>query len=470
MSEQSVLSPAAEKDAYRSESSNSRKLYERALKVMPGGNTRHSVALAPRPIYLSHGQGCMVVDAEGQERIDFINNFTSLIHGHAHPAVTEVVQRRIARGTAFGAPTSGEVELAELLVKRVPYIDKIRFCNSGTEAVMLTMRAARAFTGRPKIARFEGAYHGSSDFAHVSDNITAAHWGDSDAPASVIDPDVPPSVADEVVVMPWNNIEACRKLILQHGSQLAGVLVDPLPASIGMILPVPGFLEAIREETARRGVLLLADEVMSFRLAYDGAMTESGIYPDVVALAKIIGGGFPIGAVGGRADIMSAFDHTANLRVRHGGTFNANPVSMAAGVAAMKLMTRDVYARLNELGEYLRDRIRRVFRDREIDGEVCGRGSLFTGHLTPGPHLNYRCLVGPSGAKPVYTELCHQLLGQGILAVPRGIFGCLSTPMTEAEVDAYATALDRSLAALTQVGGTTGACPNALQASILDSL
>lgn len=448
MSESSVLSQVAQKVAYRSDGSNSRRLWERAKKVMPGGNTRHSATLSPAPIYLSHGQGFIVVDAEGEERLDFVNNFTSLIHGHAHPQVLAAAQARIALGTAFSGPTVHDVELAELLTERIPYLDQVRFCNSGTEAVMFTMRAARAFTGRPKIARFEGAYHGSSDFAHVSDSATAAHWGDPDEPATLIDSDLPASLANEIVVMPWNRIDACRKILQRHAQQLAGVLFDPLPASIGMIQPQPGFLEALREETARHGILLIADEVMTFRVAYDGACTQYGIQPDLVALAKIIGGGFPIGAVGGRKEVMAVFDHTAGPRVRQSGTFNANPVSMAAGVAALRLMTREAYDRLDNLGEYFRDRVRRVLRDRQIAGEVCGRGSLFTGILSPGPHSDYRTFATPAGTRPLHTELCHQLLANGILASARGIFGCLSTPMTEAEVDAYAEALNRSFIAL----------------------
>jgi glutamate-1-semialdehyde 2,1-aminomutase len=448
MSNQGVLSQTASKTAYRSESSHSYQLYQRALKVMPGGNTRHATALSPWPIYMSHGKGCRVTDVEGEERIDFLNNFTSLIHGHADPVVTRAAQERIAKGTSFHAPTGEDVELAELIADRVPYVETIRFCNSGTEAVMFLLRAARAFTGRPKIARFEGAYHGSSDFAQVSDGITSEKWGDPDAPASVLDPDVPPSVGDEIVVLPWNNIEASRRLIRRHANQLAGVILDPLPASIGMILPTQEFLEALREETARHGILLLSDEVMSFRVAYDGAMTESGIHPDLVSLAKIIGGGFAVGAVGGRADIMSVFDQGLGAKVRHSGTFNANPVTMAAGTAAMKLMTRDAYARLNALGDRLRDNLRRVLHDHHIEGEICGRGSLFTGHLRPGPYVNYRSLIGPSGAKPVYLQLCHNMLANGVTMTSRGIFGCLSTAMTEVEVDAYSDALDASLSAL----------------------
>jgi glutamate-1-semialdehyde 2,1-aminomutase len=440
--------PVVQNTIYRSGSSRSRALHERALRVMPSGNTRHSVSLPPYPVYVKSGQGCRVVDADDEERIDFLNNMTSLIHGHANERITRAVQGRVQMGTAFSGPTEEEVELAELIVDRVPYIDQIRFCNSGTEAVMFCIKAARAFTGRSKIARFEGAYHGSYDFAEVGGRPVAAQWGPPEAPASVVEQDAPPSVATEVVVLPWNNFEACRDLIRRNASSLAAVLVDPLPTSIGMIGPQEGFLELLREETEQAGVLLIADEVMSFRLAYDGAMRRYGIAPDLVSLAKMIGGGFPVGAVAGSKQVMSVFDNAAGVRVSHSGTFNANPVTMTAGLEAMKQMTSEAYDRLNSMGDYLRERLLHLFRDRCLDVQVCGQGSLFMGHLTNQVLTDYRSLVRPANSRRVYPDLCHQLLAHGILASNRGIFGCLSTPMTTAELDAYVDAVDRSFTAL----------------------
>lgn len=416
--------------------------------MMPGGNTRHSVSLSPYPAYVKSGQGCRVVDVDGEERIDFLNNMTSLIHGHANEQITRAVQGRIQMGTAFSGPTEEEVELAELIVDRVPYIDQIRFCNSGTEAVMFSIKAARAFTGRMKIARFEGAYHGSYDFAEVGGRPLAAKWGPPEAPASVAEQDAPPSVASEVIVLPWNNFDACRDLIRRNRGSLAAVMVDPLPTSIGMIAPEDGFLELLRDETEQAGVLLIADEVMSFRLAYDGAMRRYGINPDLVSLAKMIGGGFPVGAVAGSKQVMSVFDNTGGVRVSHSGTFNANPVTMTAGLEAMKQLTPEAYDRLNSMGDNLRERLLRLFRDRRIGVQMCGQGSLFMGHLTDDVLTDYRSLVRPANSRRVYPDLCHQLLAHGILASNRGIFGCLSTPMTTAELDSYVDAVDRSFTAL----------------------
>jgi glutamate-1-semialdehyde 2,1-aminomutase len=440
--------PNPNTEAYRSERALSRALYDRASLAMPGGNTRHSIALAPYPIYAASGSGCRVTDVEGDQRIDFLNNYTSLILGHADPQVTAAVQRRVALGTAFTMPTTEDVELAELIVQRLPYVVQMRFCNSGSEAVMLAVKAARAFTGRHKIAKFEGAYHGLYDYVAVSEGPNSDEWGESDSPRSVIEPGTPPSVAEDVVVLPWNRLNVCRERITQHGDELAAVIFDPMPLGIGMIAARPGFLEFLREETARYGILLIADEVLNFRLSYRGAADAFGIQPDLGSFAKIIGGGFPVGAVGGSRQVMSVFDHTRSLKVHHGGTFNANPVTVTAGLETMRQMTPEAYQRLNGLGDYIRDRLRRMFHDRQLPAQVCGKGSLFLAHLTGEELIDYRSLRGFSRTNPVYGDLCHQMLNRGIIVSPRGVFGCLSTPMTEAELDAFVEALDQSLAQL----------------------
>jgi glutamate-1-semialdehyde 2,1-aminomutase len=415
---------------------------------MPGGNTRHSVALAPYPIYARSGNGCRITDVEGEERVDFLNNYTSLILGHADPQVTEAVQRRVALGSAFTMPTPEEVELAELLTARVAYVEQIRFCNSGTEAVMLAVKAARAFTGRRKIAKFEGAYHGLYDYAEVSEGPTPDAWGEPHAPASITEPGTPESVARDVVVLPWNRPEACRKLIEQNKNDLAAVLVDPMPLGIGMIAPRPGFLECLHEETARHRILLIADEVLNFRRDYHGACHGSGITPDLGTFGKIIGGGFPVGGVGGSRRVMSVFDHTGALKVHHGGTFNANPVTIVAGLETMKQMTPEAFARLNNLGEYVRDGLRRLFRDIGRPAQICGAGSMFLAHLTVGELIDFRSLSGFSRTNPIYGNLCHKMLEYGFILSPRGIFGCLSTPMSEAELDGLVEALGRALSEL----------------------
>ena len=412
---------------------------------MPGGNTRHSVALAPYPIYAHSGSGCRITDVEGEERVDFLNNYTSLILGHANPAVTAAVQRRVALGTAFTMPTPEEVELAELIAARVGYVDQIRFCNSGSEAVMLAVKAARAFTGKHKIAKFEGAYHGIYDYVAVSETPTADAWGEPDAPASITEPGTPPSVATDVVVLPWNRPDVCRELISRHKQDLAALIVDVMPLGIGMIGPFPGFLEMLREETGRHGIVLIADEVLNFRLSYHGAFQAYGIVPDIASFGKIIGGGLPTGAVGGSRRLMSVFDHTGSLKVHHGGTFNANPVTVTAGLETMTQMTPDAFARLNRLGDYVRERLTRMFHDRGTPAQVCGAGSIFLAHLTGEKLVDFRSLKGFSRNNAIYGSLCHRMLQYGFVLSPRGIFGCLSTPMGETELDGLVSALDRAL-------------------------
>ena len=433
--------------AYRSDRSRSKQLYEQGLRVLPGANSRHSVTMDPYPIYVSSGRGCRIVDVEGEERIDFINNMTSLVHGHAHPAIVEAVKKQLERGTAFAMPTEPELELASLLVERVDYIDKLRFCNSGTEAVMLAIKAARAFTGKHKIAKIEGAYHGTYDYAQVSEGPGPEEWGDPTEPDSATEPSVAPSVKTDVIVMPWNDIQACASIIEKHREELAAVLIDPLPAALGWIAPEPGFLESLREITRGYGILLISDEVISFRVSYNGACQEYGIKPDITALAKIMGGGFPVGAVGGSDEVMEVFDHRKGHKVHHGGTFNANPITMTAGLTAMKLMTPEAFDRLNEMGDHVRGRLNQLIARREAPAQVTGKGSLFWLHLTDKKMENFRDFVNNGPDKSLFHRFSQEMLGHGIVYAGRGL-SCLSTVMGQEELDAYVDAVDASLDAV----------------------
>ncbi|MFN8060441.1 MAG: aspartate aminotransferase family protein [Vicinamibacterales bacterium] len=434
--------------AYRGEHARSRALHARALRVMPGGNTRHSLTADPYPVYVASGRGCRVVDVEGAERIDFLNNFTALILGHADPVTLAAVHARLDLGTAFASPTESDVELAELLVGRVPALERVRFCNSGSEAVMLAVKAARAYTGRAGLAKCEGAYHGLYDYAQVSERSAPDAWGPDDCPASLVEAGVSPRVADEVVVLPWNDADACERLIERHKNRLAAVIVDPLPLGISLVSPVPGFLARLREVTTRHGILLIADEVMSFRLGYHGASAREGIRPDLMCLAKIIGGGFPVGAVGGRVDVMDVFDHAKGMAVHHGGTYNGNPVTMTAGLATMTQLTPETFTRLDDLGALLRRRLADMLASRGTLAQILGEGSLFSVRLTATPLRGYRDVQRHIRQCPIYRDVCHAMLARGILLSQRGIQGCLSTPMTEVEVEAFVQALDGALASV----------------------
>jgi glutamate-1-semialdehyde 2,1-aminomutase len=429
--------------------SRSAALFERARKVLPGGNTRTTVFNPPHPLYLAAGQGCRVTDADGQTRLDMLNNYTSLLHGHAHPDVLAASQTQLLRGTAFAGPTELEVDLAEIITARVPAIERIRFTNSGTEGVMMAMKAARGYTGRPKIAKFEGFYHGTYDPAEVSVNPPLDAVGDADAPVGISETaGLAPGTIENTVILPYNDREAVTRIVEREAGNLAAVVVDPLPNNAGFPDPSPGFLPFLRELTAKHGILLIADEIISFRVGYQGASARFGFTPDLMTLGKIIGGGLPVGAVGGSAEVMSVFDPTAGRpRVPHGGTFNANPVTMAAGIAAMKLWTEEAIARLEQLGDDLRQRANWALDESGLPFKMTGQGSLF--RLMPKQSGGeYRSSVPDARGQTQRRELHLRLLGQGVLTSPTGL-GCLSTVMGEGEVTEMVEAIRVSASAVT---------------------
>ena len=257
--------------------------------MLPSGSTRQAAFFKPYPIYAASGKGCRVTDVDGVERIDFVCNYSALIHGHCHPKIVEAMRKQAGELISIASPTRQEVRLAELVCERMPGIDRIRFCNSGTEGVMFTIKAARVYTGRPMIAKVEGAYHGSEDTASVSTSPMPDAWGDPQAPSSVPPPGATRHCAEAVVVMPMNDVEAARRIIGENRDQLAAVLIDPMVKNLGYERATPEFVSAIREETQKHGILLVFDEVYSFRLGYNGAQGELGINPDLTAMGKIIG-------------------------------------------------------------------------------------------------------------------------------------------------------------------------------------
>ena len=414
-------------------------LYERALKVLPGGCSRNAVFRKPHPLYAAYGQGCYVTDVEGVRRIDFSNNMGSLIHGHACPAVIQAVEKQLRLGTAYMMATEAEVEYAEYLCGRVPGFDKIRFVNSGTEAVMLALKAARAYTGRSMIAKVEGAYHGLYDYAEVSEAAQPSDWGDIDRPARVpVARGTPSSALDEVVVIPFNDIERTTALLDRHASKLAAVLIDLMPHRAGLMPADQDFVRAVWEWTRKHRVLFVCDEVITFRTTFTGAQENYGLRPDLTALGKMIGGGFPVGAVAGRNDVMSVLDPLAKaVLVPHSGTFNANPVTMVAGRTAMERFDQDAVTRLNRLGELARSRIREAIASSGAPACVTGSGSLFRIHFKPHPPRNHRDAFATPAEQSARKAFVQQLLDRRILLVET-CSGMLSTAMTDREIDALA--------------------------------
>ena len=424
--------------------SKSAALHARAKRVMPGGNTRAVVYQSPYPPYAVSGRGAVITDADGQERYDFLNNYTSLIHGHADPAINEAVIAQLHQGTAFAMPTEQEIALAELLVARVPSIEQVRFTNSGTEAVMMAVKAARAYTGRPKIAKFEGCFHGQYDYVEVSLE-PPKDIGAGDPPSFAYAEGTPQEVLESVVVLPFNDTATMERLLEKHRAELAAVVIDPLPWRAGLIEAESTFLRRLRNVTREYGILLIFDEVICFRVAAGGMQSLTGIKPDLTSLGKIIGGGFPIGAVGGSAEVMSVFDPTTgHAKVPHGGTFTANPISMVAGLAAMEKMTEAEYQRLDALGNALRARLTQVMKEARVAGQATGQGSLFQIHLHARPLKDFRsCQLTPSEAAR-RQSLYRSLLAHGIFMAPM-LMGCLSTPMREKELDIFADAFALAL-------------------------
>ncbi len=429
---------------YQKSTPRSRRLYDRALKVMPGGTTRTSVYFLPYPPYVTKGRGCHISDVEGRRRIDFVNNYTALILGHAHPQVLRAAREALSKGSAFASPTESEIRLAQIIKDRVSSVEQLRFVNSGTEAAMFALRTARAFTGRPKIAKFEGGFHGTYDWVQVSVRTPVEKLGPREAPLSVPEAaGIPSEVADQVVVLPFNDKENVGRILKRHRGEIAALIVEPIPAMAGMIPPRDGFLSFLQEITREEGIVLILDEIITLRGHQGGAQALSGVKPDLTLMGKMIGGGFPVAAFGGRADIMALLDPRSGApAIPHPGTYNGNPVGMAAGIATLKLLTPRAFEHLNNLGELLRKRLNHLFARLGVAAQAIGVGSLFFLHFTDQDITDYRVTRSADLAK--LREVFLGLMEEGIFFSERGM-GCLSTPMTEREIDRFVKGMERVL-------------------------
>lgn len=430
---------------YRARTAQSAGLHQAARRVMPGGDTRTTTFHAPYPLSIECGDGCRLWDADGNSYVDFLNNYTALVHGHGPPAVVAAVAAQLHRGTAFPAPNPAQTRLAEILTGRVSSVDLVRFCNSGTEAVMNALRAARAFTGRDLIVKMEGGYHGTYDDVEVSvhPDPSSPGAGDRHAPLPVLDEvGVSANTLDNVLVIPFNDLEAAERLMAERGDEVAAVIVEPVLGAGGMIPAAPSFLEGLRALTIEHGALLVFDEVMSFRLEPGGMQEHYRIRPDLTTFAKIIGGGFPVGAFGGRAAVMEQFDPTGPTRLSQSGTFNGNLITMVAGVAAMEALPVEAVGRINRLGDRLRDGLRARLLETSIPAAVTGYGSFAAVHPGATDVRDYRdATIAPNG----FRRLLHiALLLEGVFVAPR-LMWCTSTTMDERVVDGAIASFGRAL-------------------------
>ena len=427
--------------------SKSARLFERAQAVFPGGSTRNQTYFPPHMIYAAEATGCRMRDVDGNELVDFHNDYTVTILGHAHPDVERAVVEQTKRVMCSALAVPGEVELAETICARNPSFERIRFVVTGSEAVMNAMKAARAFTGRPKIAKCEGVYHGSNDFAEVSLDPTPQNWGQK-APESVGFSDgVPRGVTENVVVIPFNEPGTARAILEAHAEDLAGVFVDLTAARCGAKRATPEFITMLEEFTASSGALLIVDEVISFRMARGGAQQALGVKADLTTFGKIIGGGMAIGALAGRTDVMSLFDaRHGKPAVPQSGTFTAHPLTMAAGKAMLGAYDGEAIDRLNQLGDTARAQLQDALVQSGIGGQVTGESSLFLMSFTEEPFHDYRSYYRATADRHhrIMERLFPKLINRGVLIAAWG-YGCLSTPMEQAEIDHLSEAVFDSL-------------------------
>jgi glutamate-1-semialdehyde 2,1-aminomutase len=420
---------------YEARTPQSGRWHLEARKVLPGGETRESTAYDPYPAVLESGQGCRLVDIDGNEYLDFLGNYTSLVHGHCDPDITAAVRAQLEKGSMLGSVSIHLFEHARLLCERLPSVDMVRYTNSGTEAVMWAIRAARAVTRKDMILKMEGAYHGTCDIAKISllPDINA-----DGAPQPHIEGlGVPQSVLQDVVVAPFNDPDTVETLLKTHRDRLAAVLVEPFLGGLGVIPPQPGYLAALRELTKQYDVLLIFDEVQAFRLSTGGIQQMADVYPDITATGKVIGGGYPVGAFGGSREIMDRFEFDlANPdAINHSGTFNGNEVTMAAGIASIIKLDEKRIDHINRLGARLREKLNDFFRSAGIRCQMTGIGSLSNIFYTDTPVTNVTHFVNAYLPCVELQRLFHlELINRGIYTAKRGEF-VISTPMTEADID-----------------------------------
>jgi glutamate-1-semialdehyde 2,1-aminomutase len=404
-------------------------LFARARQLIPGGvnsPVRAFRSVGGAPFFVKSAQGATLTTADDRELIDFVCTWGPAIHGHNHPLIRQAIAAALERGTSFGTPNPSEVDMAEMITRFVPSIQKVRLCNSGTEATMSAVRLARGFTRRDKIIKFSGCYHGHSDSLLIKAGSGALTHGNPDSAG------VPASFARETIVLPYNDAEAVEAAFAAHPGEIAAVIVEPYPANVGLILPLPGYLAALRAACTRAGALLIFDEVMTgFRLAKGGVQEIEGITPDLTTLGKIIGGGLPVGAFGGRADVM---DHLAPLGpVYQAGTLSGNPLAMAAGIAALRLLeAENPYERLAALGRQVRDTLLDATRAKGLPAQVPQTGSMFCLYFSATPVHSYADALQSDAA--LFGRFFHACLARDVYLPPSAYEACFLSTAHEGDM------------------------------------
>jgi glutamate-1-semialdehyde 2,1-aminomutase len=411
----------------------SREIFERLRRSIPGGNTRSLAFFPPYPLVITSGSGCRIRDADGNEFIDLLNNYTASVHGHALPAINEVMSNQAALGTVFPAPSELQAELAERIVGRVASVEKLRFANSGTEAVMMAVRGARAFTGREKIIKTEGGYNGMWEQVPIS-------WPQDPYRAAM-----PEGVRELVRMVDYNDVGQLEAAMEEEGDEVAAIILEPVTGT-GVFAGTPEYFAAARRLADEHGALLICDEVITLRLGVGGFQGVLGVRPDLTTMGKIIGGGLPVGAFGGRADVMEVFDPRVAHHLHHSGTFNGNLMTMAAGCVALDLLTQGEIERINDLGERLAEGLRRSLAERpDLHGAVNNCGSLLhVNFRTEGEVRKFSDLKLDS---PMAAAFHLAALDEGVYFAPRGFMNT-STAMDEQVVDEVLEACSRAIGTL----------------------
>lgn len=416
--------------------------FARAKRVIPGGvnsPVRAFKAVGLSPVFMKSGSGAMLCDLDDREYIDYVLSWGPLLLGHAHPAVVKAITAAVARGTSFGTPTEIETELAELIIAMVPSIDRLRFVSSGTEAAMSAIRLARGFTQRPKIVKFAGCYHGHGDSFLIAAGSGALTNG---TPSS---PGITEGTARDTIVVPFNDIAAVEQAFASNIDTVAAVIIEPYPGNMGLILPQPEFLQRLRGLCTHHGSLLIFDEVMSgFRVARGGAQEREGIRPDLTVLGKVIGGGMPVGAFGGRSDVMAAL--SPDGPIYQAGTLSGNPVAMAAGAATLKIIRDDptLYERLEILARVIIDGLHEIMSKHAIPHYATQAGSMFSIFFADGPVTDLES--ARQSDTQLFAKYFGAMLDRGIYLAPSQFeAGFLSTAHTMRHVERTLTAADSAL-------------------------
>ncbi len=418
-------------DAYQEKFPLSKEHHDRLINYIPGGATRSLSYFKPYPLHISHGKGAYVYTHEGHALFDVTNAYGALVHGHGDPDVVRAVQAGIEKGSQYSTPTEGQYALAKLLCERVPGFDKVRFLNSGTEATMFAMRTARAFTGRDKILKMTGGYHGTHDCVAASTK------------KNVITAGIPAGMTQDMLEVPFNDPDALEKAVKENAADLAAVIMEPFLGAGGVVLPQPGYLERARQVTLDHKVLLIFDEIFSFRVDTGGCQKRFNVIPDISTVGKVVGGGLPIGVFGGKAEIMNIYCHENSARpLYHSGTFNGYETVMQAGYAALSKFDEAAVAAINALGDRFQAGLLASFKANGLKIQSNQIGSLLNLHFFDQPITRAEQVL--KSEEELHGLLHLSLLTKGVFTIPRGLF-ILSTVMTEAEIDGLVEKIDVTL-------------------------